>query len=361
MRDLKIKLRPHHFCEIAARNGHRVYWVSLHEQDRKVRYNQTGIPNVFDIILTDPIYFNFKQSKPINSPKSISQLAEKFKDREVILIVNVAYWIKIALELQNLIGARIVYDVLDRLESFEDLKPNKDKLLNHHGRLLVRSDAVTYTAKDMVDYVGRAGNPVHIPNGCDPSIWDIPRKEFPGPDFIGYFGALNYWFDTTVARYLLNSSNYKTQFMGPMCKKVKQQLWIGSEKRFMNSQYLGIVDYFKLPKIGRTWSAGLIPFKDVALTKATDPNKLYEYYALGIPVVAARLNELQNISDEMPELIRPYLVTPGQSIKWDRAIKKAMAEDSEEKTIARKAWARENTWESRWNKLIKQVEVKPYE
>jgi hypothetical protein len=42
---------------------------------------------------------------------------------------------------------------------------------------------------------------------------------------------------------------------------------------------------------------GLIPFRRTELTRATNPIKLYEYFSHGIPVVAARLPEIERYRD----------------------------------------------------------------
>ncbi|MCX6623779.1 MAG: glycosyltransferase, partial [Acidobacteria bacterium] len=93
----------------------------------------------------------------------------------------------------------------------------------------------------------------------------------------------------------------------------------------------------------KEFSACLVPFRVNAVTHATDPVKLYEYFALGKPVVATSLAELEHCR---------HLLSMGRdATDFADKLDAAMAENSPELTEARIRFAGENTWTHRVDTL----------
>lgn len=59
-----------------------------------------------------------------------------------------------------------------------------------------------------------------------------------------------------------------------------------------NLKILGPKTHDEFLEICRTWKVGLIPFKPSRLTKAVDPNKLFEYLAVGLSVVSSDMGSV---------------------------------------------------------------------
>jgi glycosyltransferase involved in cell wall biosynthesis len=283
------------------------------------------------------------------SQHSIKQLSAQF-DEPPVIVVNAPYWATFAIALRDATKGYLIYDVLDRFEHFEDLQNHAPRLMGFHDRLLKEADLVTYTARDMKDYVSKSDAPLYLPNGCDFELWNIGRNPKPKP-IVGYMGVMAYWFDTAVVSYLMQQKEYHLKLAGSITKPNQKILWGNNNPSSVN-QYMGIINYHKLPRTTQHWTVGLIPFKEMELTQATDPNKLYEYYALGLPVVATDLRELRLISETMPEEIRPVLLPSGKGVKWHRAIMSEIEGNTPAKIEARKAWASDNTWEHRFDLLM---------
>jgi hypothetical protein len=81
---------------------------------------------------------------------------------------------------------------------------------------------------------------------------------------------------------------------------------------------LGPKPYSELPGYCQRADVGMIVFKINSLTKAVNPNKLYEYFASGLPVVSTALPEvakldplvrIANTPEEFSALIRDALGT----------------------------------------------------
>lgn len=57
---------------------------------------------------------------------------------------------------------------------------------------------------------------------------------------------------------------------------------------------LGPKTHDELPGIVQDWKVGLIPFKDIPLTRSVDPNKIYEYFAWGLRCVTAPMGKVHD-------------------------------------------------------------------
>lgn len=351
-RDAVLKLRPHHICEHAANDGFRILYASLNESRPNVSIAATEDRKCRDLFLRFSCYTNFRAGKSIFDSASVEQLADMLESPPVIL-VNAPYWARFAIMLRNLTSGVLIYDVLDRFEAFKDVEAFTSLLMEYHDALLRNADIVTFTAKDMHSYIDGAQEAYHIPNGVDYAHWDCLRNFYPRNPIIGYFGVMNYWFDTHVVSHLKRV--FRLQLIGSIDNKTAEGIFKPQDYRQAN-EYLGVMPYKKVPEIARRWSAGIIPFKTLSLTQSTDPNKFYEYYALGLPVVATRLNEIVSISETMPSEIRPHLVQSGHQREWENEIRKAIERDNNDLVQARKDWAKQNSWELRWQSFKEIIE-----
>jgi len=110
-----------------------------------------------------------------------------------------------------------------------------------------------------------------------------------GRPIIGYYGALATWFDYDLIRTLaikrpdidivLFGIKYDNSFDESDIEKVK------------NIHYLGKIDYFDLPQYANMFDVCIIPFLINEITEATNPIKVFEYMALGKPIVTTAMNE----------------------------------------------------------------------
>jgi glycosyltransferase involved in cell wall biosynthesis len=106
---------------------------------------------------------------------------------------------------------------------------------------------------------------------------------------IGYYGALASWFDYDLVKYIakerkdfnivLIGSKYDTSFD-------KQNL-----EKYKNIYYLGVKKFDELPYYATHFDVCTLPFLLNDITKATSPIKVFEYMALGKPIVTTDLRE----------------------------------------------------------------------
>jgi len=189
-------------------------------------------------------------------------------------------------------NAMFVYDIFDDISLFA----KKRKQLTDHKWLINNCDRVWHSADRLKSRV----DSLYVPNGVDVSKFQEYNKYmFDDRLVIGYYGAIDTWFDFDFLKCLLEVDTYnKYLIIGKVSDKVRADLdkLLNS---FDNIVYLGIVDYNKLPLISSFVDYGLIPFKINSITLATSPIKLYEYLAVGANVISVDLPEVRKLKDKV--------------------------------------------------------------
>lgn len=223
---------------------------------------------------------------------SVLRRVEKEGFREVdILYFDTAiqsFW------LEHIQADKTVFRMADQNAGF---KSSTRALLKREKELIRRVDLVVCTAKTLADSVGEeAVRVAHLPNGVPLDHFAKPRgkprelEQIPGPIAL-YVGAIDYWFDhATVHALALALPQVSFVLIGPVKGKEIPPL--------PNLHFLGPRSYAQIPQYLQCADVGLIPF-DVQnypdLIHHVNPLKLYEYMACGLPVVATRWRELENI------------------------------------------------------------------
>jgi len=278
------------------------------------------------------------------------------KDKHLIVWVNAPYWASmipnILRDARAILGSKVtlIYDVLDDFTGFSDLAPHTVELQQMHDIILRDSDIITYTARRMESSLApHAHKTVYLPNACDPGTWDIRRRKEDRP-IVGYFGVVAEWFDLSTLATIARTNDVKIEIVGPVNRDLGRTL-----KLTPNVEYLGIKHHSELPHIAARWSCAIIPFKKTELTDSTDPVKLYEFMAAGLPIVATDLDEITTLSQTMEVDAKPVLIKQGQARMFARSVKRMIETDSEQKRNARKKWAMEHSWEARANRVVRAI------
>jgi glycosyltransferase involved in cell wall biosynthesis len=107
---------------------------------------------------------------------------------------------------------------------------------------------------------------------------------------IGFFGTIDTWVDIAAIAHLATRFPH-CSFVVIGRSVVPLTIWEGLD----NVHFLGQVSYSELPQYARYFDVGLIPFVFNDLTKAVNPLKLMEYFAIGIPVISTRLPDIVDV------------------------------------------------------------------
>jgi glycosyltransferase involved in cell wall biosynthesis len=186
---------------------------------------------------------------------------------------------------------------------------------------------------------------LHLPHGVDfehfqvsPAAEPVPVLEALPRPVVGFFGLISSWVDQEV---IADLSEHFPEASFVLLGRSE----VGLERLTArpNVHCLGFVPYAELPRYARYFDVGLIPFVLNRLTRAVNPVKLMEYLALGLPVLATRLPELETVAGP---------IRLGQTPAEFRAgLREALALCGPEARAEARAVARRNTWDRRVEQL----------
>jgi glycosyltransferase involved in cell wall biosynthesis len=175
------------------------------------------------------------------------------------------------------------------------------------------------------------------PNAVESDFLDSEYKREPElqPRTIGYFGHLSdAWFDWNGFRRVAE-----------VCADLRFEIIGHSPPDGLdlpdNVYLLGPKPWDQLHVYAKRWSAAIIPFKIGKLSDGVDPIKIYEYLALGLPVVSFRMPQIESY---------PYTVTVLSVPEFCDALRKAVKICPDRARI--REFLESNTWEVRVRELI---------
>ncbi|MEW6308911.1 MAG: glycosyltransferase [Bacillota bacterium] len=305
--------RPQHLMTRFARHGCQVYYINLTARKRPP---ETLAPNLSILHQREDLW-----SVPMPRP--------------VVLWTS---WAKVVQDLDYYGPDYVVYDCLDR---FAEWLPYEEDMVR-------RADLVVASAGNLTERMSRLHRRViEIQNGCEYEHFAAAREQGPLPPELGglpgplvmYVGAWAPWVDESlvgaVGRQLPSGS---VVVIGPafgadFCLKLP------------NVHYLGIRSYSELPCYLRGATAALIPFRRTEVTEHTNPIKLYEYLAAGLPV----------ISTDLPEVRRYGHVTCvcRDALEFLLAVTEAVSSAADpEQVTHRQDVARQCSWDARFTALL---------
>jgi glycosyltransferase involved in cell wall biosynthesis len=206
-------------------------------------------------------------------------------------------------------------------------------------------DGFVATSRDLEKKGRRCRAALYLPHGVDfehfqrdqDALEPVPELETLPRPIVGFFGLIAPWIDLGVIA-ALGRAFPKLSFV------LIGKALVGMEQLagLPNVHFLGMVPYERLPAYARDFSVGLIPFAKNELTEAVNPLKLLEYYALGLPVVATRLRELEGLAGPL------YLAS--DQAEFRAQVERVLTGASGDREAAL-AVARQNTWQQRAEQL----------
>lgn len=207
------------------------------------------------------------------------------------------------------------------------------------------SEMIIVTSKQLLENKFHNNSKVfHHPNGVDVDYFHLDRSmnHNSNNSVIGVLGEIT---EKTDIDLLLDLARLRSDLIFYIIGKNKLKnkndsllfnILIGLD----NVKYFGWVSSDQLMGICQSFDAALIPYKiGNKLAMKAFPNKLFEYLAMGLPVVSTKISELFNYSD----LVEFANDAEGFGI----AISKLIRTDNFEKIEKRREIAQQNSWRSR--------------
>jgi glycosyltransferase involved in cell wall biosynthesis len=198
----------------------------------------------------------------------------------------------------NLGEKMVIYHITDEFIEFSGT--DKAAILEMEQRLIDKSDAVIVSAERLGQKAKSRGTESflithgveveHFRKACDP-LTPIPADiaSLPGP-IIGFVGLIEDWVDLRLIRFLAVSK--------PLWSFVLIGKLVTSDsavRDLPNVHLLGRREYQDLPGYCKAFDVALLPFVINELTLASNPLKLREYLAAGLPVVSSAIPEAERL------------------------------------------------------------------
>ena len=212
-----------------------------------------------------------------------------FTARDTVLYVSNIYYGRV---LRHLARRAAVYDCNDNHLAFPDTPP----WARRYFESLVREvDAVVVSQALLREEIEplQPRALLEIGNGVDFELFDAAWRApmppvrlgtLPAPR-LGYAGALAAWIDFGLfARLAAAFPHASLVLVGPVVGAATPLEALRAAHA--NVHWLGAVAHEELPHYVAGMDVCLIPFRATPLTRGVNPNKLYEYFALGKPVVS---------------------------------------------------------------------------
>ncbi len=283
----------------------------------------------------------------------IAELAERHGIRDAVVLVQYPSWEPLSRRLREELGWRVVYDCMDDHSGFGTHGPDTAA---DEERLLRGADLVLVTSSKLEERVRRVRpDALRLPNAGDerhfarlPPRAASPLARLPRP-VVGYYGAISAWFDGPAVRQA--AARYPDWSFALIGDTRGAEL--GDLATRPNVHLTGEVAYGELPSYLAAFDVCTIPFRRTPLTEATNPVKIFEYFATGKPVVARRLPELEPYSD----VVDLYETSAEFVAALERAIREGVSPGPA--ADRRRRLARENTWQARYEALRERLDAIP--
>jgi polysaccharide pyruvyl transferase CsaB len=316
------------------RRGHLVVFVHKYPKQESVELNlDYDQPNLLHFSLDD---FDWKALK--------WELRLLLKEKPLIAYLEFPFkeFLPLAKDVDRM-GGEILYDLIDEWNTSlggEWYSEKVESTIIEHSHVLVAS--APSLVKRLEDASGR--EVIWMPNAVNLRLfdrhqaYDVPQDLPEGTPKILYIGALwGEWFDWGLLQKIAQTfprgavtviGDYRGQ-----CPFVEPNLC-----------FLGLKPQTTLPAYLQHSDVAIIPWKIGPITQATSPLKIFEYLAMGTPVVAPKLHPLEGI---------PYVFLSPDHEAFLESIARALNCEMDDHVLG--TFLRENSWQTRIDHLARSV------
>jgi glycosyltransferase involved in cell wall biosynthesis len=246
----------------------------------------------------------------------------------------------------------LVVNKVDKYSTHPDV--DQASVAQAEDELLQQADLVLYVSQELMaeDLPVAEDRAVFLDHGvdsqhftrCEPSDLPADLAAIPGPR-IGYFGSLD---DYRVDMDLLERLAREI----PDAQLVLVGAAISSMERFdvlANVHWLGPRSYEEIPAYGSGFDVGLMPYLRNEWIRHSNPIKSREYLALGLPVVATEVPQLEQFADVM-------LIATDED-DFVAKVRAALRGEAPGTPAQRRAAVAGSSWDDRADELIKLAEA----
>lgn len=313
--------RPQHFLRSLARKGYLCFFCDTHEE-------KTG-------------YYEYEKNLYIVYGEE--NLLPVLQNKSSIILVSYFLQSVFASYLPNKV---IWFDVLDNQEFFSF--GNTEIAKQMVKQLLDKATVVSYSADNLQKYVESRSDALKLTNGVyledfqdkavNP-ISELERIKKSGKKVIGYYGAIEEWFDVEALEYLIKKTPYEIVLIG------RQGIDLSHLKN-RRVHMFGTVPYSELRNYSQYFDVALIPFVVNELTNSVSPVKFFEYAAQEIPVVSSNIKEMKQYAGETVKIYR----SNDELVRYVKELCERQGDTAELRYIAMS-----NSWEKKAEQFLRKV------
>jgi glycosyltransferase involved in cell wall biosynthesis len=240
-----------------------------------------------------------------------------------------------------------VYYCIDELKGYREV--DTAMLESMENQLLAKANCVVCCSKELVE-TKRTSNPnvYYLPHGVD---WALFRKTLDGPGaipadiahvrqpVIAFYGFISEdWIDFELINEMAAAHpEWSIVLIG------RTKLDLAAVLRHDNIHFLGVRPFEQLPDYNRAFDVAVIPFVINELTESSNPLKLFEYLASGLPVVSVNIPEVARYAE--------HVKVANDHREFIRMTEQALTENTSAQKYQRSDLVRNETWESRLETL----------
>ncbi len=249
----------------------------------------------------------------------------------------------------------VVYDCIDDVRVHAGRPETVSVYRRWEAELIERADGVVTTAAALARHVRQLADvPVElVRNGVDAQWFarqaerqsrpgDLPRS---GRPLVGFVGALYGWIDwPLVGQVAAALPEFDFVFVGPIDGRSRP----GKAAELANVHLLGRRPHQRVPAYVAAFDVCWVPFDATQISRLANPVKIYEYLALGKPVVSTPVADVESFEG----LVQVGADAPALAA----ALRSALEQRDESAAARRREFARRNSWDARAEQFARFVD-----
>ncbi|MGX7377181.1 glycosyltransferase [Carnobacterium maltaromaticum] len=368
-----IKQRPHHIPEILSERDHVDFvcirsWI---KNDKTLQIHDTSEENLDKVVfkINDNLTVYRKKILPKGAIPLIrtlninlfmkpflSKLQKNNKYDAVILTHPSQFAFLDKIKFKN---TKIIYDCMDNYGAFTGAASST--IASAEALLVKRADFVIVSSNNLKNkltenYPNEAKKLTVINNGVDMKTFTlnqtIDTKETEivkanNRKKVAYIGTISDWVNISMIYKLAKEmSNVDFYVVGPLDRHINMDEYNDLD----NMIFTGPQPYYTVPAIIKQMDVMIMPFVLNEVVESVNPVKIYEYLAMGKPVIATGYSETYQFAN----LIETY----NTETEFAELLKNQLAINSDNPDLIEKriAFASNNSWKQRANGFKKLIE-----
>jgi len=242
----------------------------------------------------------------------------------------------------------VVYHCIDKFSA--EQKGRKRKIIeSQEKQLLLSSDCIfTHAKKLKEDLEELTDKPVHLlPSAADVELFQKEIKQnyelgrITKPK-LGVFGTFDGRIDSSLLLSIaINKPEWQIFLVGPVRPGVRLKKQLVSQS---NIHFIGSIKFQDLPAYMQAMDVLLLPYVRNKLTEYINPLKIYEYLAIGKPVVSVPIPEI--------EFLKKWIYFASESGQFEQTIQSALGENDPSLVKERRIIAQGHDWDKRIIKIV---------